>query len=410
MICVVAKYPVVTGGRTLLEPDELSRLFRDMEADYVERKSGLSDKDKIAQAICAFSNDLADRRRSGVLFVGQKDDGTCANLTVDDRLLLSLADIRSSGNIQPLPTMSVSRERIDGCEVAVVVVEPSDNPPVRYDGRIWIRVGPRRGLATAEEERRLTEKRRWGNLPFDQHGVRGATIGDLDMGRFRSEYLPSLVSPEALEENHRDTIDQMRALRLLSRDETPTNLAVLLVGIDPRGWLPGAYVQFVRYAGTDMDAPIRDQKEIGGTVADQARVVQEIMTANVRTAIDPNAATSVPHPDYPLVALQEIVRNALIHRAYEGTAAPVRVTWYEDRIEIQNPGGPYGQVTADNFGRGATDYRNPGLAEAMKAMGFVHKFGSGLERARSALARNGNPPYETTIEPSHILVTVRPSP
>jgi len=61
--------------------------------------------------------------------------------------------------------MSVRRVTLDGCQVAVIEVEPSDNPPAKFGGRVWIRVGPRRAIATAEEERRLVEKRRWEALP-----------------------------------------------------------------------------------------------------------------------------------------------------------------------------------------------------------------------------------------------------
>jgi ATP-dependent DNA helicase RecG len=78
--------------------------------------------------------------------------------------------------------MQVRRVTLDACDVAAIVVEPSANPPVRLEGRTWIRVGPRRAIATAEEERRLVEKRRWGTLPFDAHGVPGATVADLDNG------------------------------------------------------------------------------------------------------------------------------------------------------------------------------------------------------------------------------------
>ncbi len=76
--------------------------------------------------------------------------------------------------------------------------------------------------------------------------------------------------------------------------------------------------------------------------------------------------------------MQQLVRNAVLHRTYETTNAPVRVYWYSDRIEIHSPGGLYGQVNPENFGQPqVTDYRNPLLAEAMKALGFVQRFGVG---------------------------------
>ena len=96
-----------------------------------------------------------------------------------------------------------------------------------------------------------------------------------------------------------------------------------------------------------------------------------------------------------------------MHRNYESTTAPVRIYWYSDRIEIHNPGGPFGQVTKANFGQpGITDYRNPYLAEAMKVLGYVQRFGVGIQIARRELEKNGNPPPEFKIEDTNIMVNI----
>jgi ATP-dependent DNA helicase RecG len=103
-----------------------------------------------------------------------------------------------------------------------------------------------------------------------------------------------------------------------------------------------------------------------------------------------------------------LVRNAILHRTYEGTYSPVRIYWFSDRIEIHSPGGPFGQVTRENFGQpGVTDYRNPHLAEAMRVLGYVQRFGLGIQIARQQLAANGNPPLVFIVEQNHILATVR---
>ena len=113
-------------------------------------------------------------------------------------------------------------------------------------------------------------------------------------------------------------------------------------------------------------------------------------------------------PDYPLAALRQLARNAVMHRSYESTNSPVRITWFADRIEIQNPGGPFGQVSRQNFETpGITDYRNPHLAETMKSLGYVQRFGVGIELARKELEKNGNPPPEFVVEDAHVLVIVR---
>jgi ATP-dependent DNA helicase RecG len=124
---------------------ELVALLRDPESDRVERKASLSDREKIREAICAFANDLPNHGKPGVIFVGVRDNGECANLTVSDELLRSLADMRGDGNILPFPTMIVQKRTLDGCELAVVIVYPSGDPPVRCRGRVWVRIGPRGG-------------------------------------------------------------------------------------------------------------------------------------------------------------------------------------------------------------------------------------------------------------------------
>jgi len=80
----------------------------------------------------------------------------------------------------------------------------------------------------------------------------------------------------------------------------------------------------------------------------------------------------------------------------------------DDNIEIQNPGGPFGQVNQENFGHpGITDYRNPHLAEAMKNLGYVQRFGVGIALARRELEKNGNPPLEFMIAGNHVLATIK---
>lgn len=392
----------------MLSDDELRRYLRDLEAVNVERTAGVRDKRKFGEAICAFANDLPGRGQAGVLFVGVHDDGGCANLPITEQLMQTLAGFRTDGTITPFPVMHVRRHVLDGCVMAIVEVAPSDNPPLKFDGRVCVRIAGRRGYATAEEERRLTEKRRWGNLPFDQQPISNATIRDLDLLRFREEYLPAAIPPDVLEENGREVEDQLRAVRFLTPDGRPTAAGLLVCGRTPRAWLPGAYVQFVRYPGTSIGDQVRDHKEIEGSLADIMRRLDEVLSLNIEVAADLSGVRQSDHPNYPVIALQELVRNAIIHRNYEGTSAPVRITWFDDRVEITSPGGPYGTVTIESFGReGITDYRNPSLGEAARALGYIQRFGSGIPRARSALARNGNPPPEFQIEANFVHVTVR---
>ena len=393
----------------MLTVSELESLLGDLESDRVERKESVSDNNKIRQAICAFANDLPDHQQPGVVFIGVRDNGTCANLPITDQLLLTLANMRSDGNIQPFPIMTVQKKLLDGCEVAVLEVQPAYNPPVRFNGRVWIRVGPRRATATADEERRLTEKRRAGDVSFDQQAIRGAVLDDLDTDLFQREYLPAAVSPDVLAENQRALGQQLSSLRFLTKDNIPNTAAILTLGRDPRQWVPGAYVQFVRLDGTELTDPIRSQREISGPLPEAMRELDGLLDVNISVSSDIiSSATEIRRPDYPIVALQQLSRNAMLHRTYEGTNAPSRIYWFLDRIEIHSPGGPYGQVNEGNFGRpGVTDYRNPLLAEAMKTLGFVQRFGFGIQLTRKELSKNGNPDVEFLVEPTAIVATIR---
>jgi ATP-dependent DNA helicase RecG len=216
-----------------------------------------------------------------------------------------------------------------------------------------------------------------------------------------------------LRENNRTLQEQLAALRILTPDYQPTNLGILIAGKDARRFIPGAYVQFLRIDGTDLADPVRDSKEISGRIADVLRQTFDKVSANIEIAIIIDAeGRRIERPTYPFLALREVIANALVHRDYETANAPTRIIWFDDRIEINNPGGPYGMVTDQNFGQPhVTDYRNPELAAALKYLGFVERFGAGIAKAQRLLEKNGNPKLE--FEPrrveNYVLAIVRAS-
>ena len=116
---------------------QLESLLSGGESALAERKRSAADRSGLRRNICAFANDLAGAGKPGVIFVGVENDGSCAGIRIDDALLRTLAQMRGDGNILPLPTMTVEKKTIAGCEIAVLQVEPAENPPVRYEGRVW---------------------------------------------------------------------------------------------------------------------------------------------------------------------------------------------------------------------------------------------------------------------------------
>lgn len=395
---------------------ELERLLADTESDLVERKEMWAGDvpEKGRQAVCAFANDLPDHRNPGVLFVGTSETGKPSGLAITDQLLQTLSDIKTDGNILPPPSIFVEKRVLHGGEMAVITVQPADAPPVRYRGRIWIRVGPRRGIATAQDERILNEKRRFRDIPFDVQPVPSSTLKDLSKLYFDEEYLPGAFPADLLAANERSYEQRLAACKMVAATDSPvpTVLGLLVIGVRPRDWLPGAYVQFLRIDGTELSNQIADEAAIDGNLAQVLRRLDEKLDSHNRVSVDIKShSTERRETPYPRVALQQILRNAVMHRSYEGTNAPVRVYWFNDRIEVHSPGGPFGAVTAENFGQpGLTDYRNPNLADAMKTLGFVQRFGIGIAIAQKELNKNGNPPLEFQVTSSSVLAVIRRKP
>ena len=390
----------------MLTNDQLQVLMAELESDRVERTTSTNKTDKFGEAICAFANDLPHHRQPGYLMVGVDDNGNAIGLAVTDRILLNLGALRSNVNLEPLPVISVHKYSLPDGDVAVVEVLPSDLPPVRYKGRVWIRVGPSRRGANQQEERVLTERRTAYQTTFDARPCRGCTMDDLVPDLFQVTYLPAAVDRDVLAENSRSRDEQMASLRFYDlAAECPTNAGVLLFAKDPLRWIPGSYVQFVRWAGTTMASDAVAERRFSGDLLTVLREIETFVSLPAQSRpVAESAFRERSEADYPPVAVRELLLNAIMHRSYESNA-PVRFNWFDNRIEIQNPGGLYGMASPENFPR-QTDYRNPVVAAAMATLGYVNAFGRGVIRSQEALRRNGNLEAEFTFEPSHVLASI----
>lgn len=391
----------------MIQEDELRRLLAEGESDRIERTISTRDIDKFSEAVTAFANDLPNHRLPGYLVIGVNDDGTPSGLTVSDELLQSLGGLKSDGNIQPLPSLNVGKFILPGGEVAVVEVLPSDLPPVRYKGRTFIRVGPRKGIATQQEERILTERRIAQARTFDAQPCLGSSLEDLAVDIFLNTYLSQAIAPEVLAENNRDLASQLGSLRFFDLGrQCPTHAGILLFGRNPLQWLPGAYIQFLRLAGDTLTSDVLQEKSLSGDLLTVLRELESLIDLHLE-ALPAQQSTFRERQvvNYPRVALRELVMNAVLHRAYESNT-PIRFYWFSDRVEIQNPGGLYGEASPENFPN-QNSYRNPVLAEAMKALGFVNKFGRGVLRAQEALRNNGSEPASFVFDTHYVLAKIR---
>lgn len=389
---------------------ELLRLMADLESVSVERTVSVNDTNKFSEAVCAFANDMAGTRLPGYLLVGVDDrTGRPDGLTVTDQMLQNLAALGTEGNILPAPALIAHRIRLSSGEgdIAVVEVQPSELPPVRYKGRVYIRRGPRKGIANEAEESILMERRTAAALTFDASPCLGSSLEDLALDLFITNYRPSAIDAEVIEENHRSIEHQLASLRFFDlRKSVPTYAGIVLFAKDPRQWLPDNFIQYVRYEGTDMSGDILAERRISGDLYSMLRELKDFAAALPITR--PVAVSSMQErmdSDYPAAALREFLYNAVMHHAFEAPSF-IRVLQFDDRIEIQNPGPLYGFANRANFPQ-QTSYRNPVIAEAMKVLGFVNRYGRGIERAQLTLAKNGNPPAEFLFGDTYFGVIMR---
>ncbi|MBS1161757.1 MAG: putative transcriptional regulator [Proteobacteria bacterium] len=389
----------------MLTEAQLKALLSDLETDRVERTISTNNTDKFGQAICAFANDLPNHRQPGYLLVGVHDNGTLSGLAVTDELLKNLGAIRSDGNVLPQPVINVAKYSFEGGDIAVVEVIPSDLPPVRFKGRIHIRVGPRKAIANEQEERVLSERRVALARSFDARPCPEGTLDDLALGQFDA-YRRAVVDQETIAANHRPIELQLASLRLFDPERAcPTHAGILLFGKNPRFFLPGSYVQYLKLPATDLTDLPEDQAEISGDLHSVLRELEGRLKLLIKTSMQPVSALEEKLlPDYPEWALRELLMNAVMHRNYDSNS-PIRFYAFSDHIEIQSPGGLYGEATPENFPT-RNSYRNPIIAEAMKSLGFVNRFGYGVQRAQALLAQNGNPPAQFEFDEHSVLAKI----
>ncbi|MEO5374209.1 MAG: putative DNA binding domain-containing protein [Alphaproteobacteria bacterium] len=390
-----------------MDENDLRQVIAQHEADRVEFTISTTNTDKFSEAVCAFANDLPNSGQPGYLIVGVDDKGRSGGVQITDEVLRNLGGLRDDGNIQPLPSLTVEKVPYGGDIVAVVTVLPAPMPPVRYKGRVCIRTGPRRGYATEQEERRLIERRVAQARTFDAEPCLDGTVADLSLPVFLTGYRQQAIAAEVIEENHRPVEQQLASLRFFDlKRGCPTHAGVLLFGQDVRQWLPGAYIQFLRIGGTSLDAPVINDRELEGDLLTVLRELDALINAHsVQFPVAESALRERMVEAYPGVAVRELVMNAVMHRDYASTA-PLRLTWFDDRLEIQSPGGLYGEASPENFPR-QTSYRNPVVAESLKALGYVNRYGRGVLRAQEALARNASPPAEFSFDAGYVLAIIR---
>ncbi|WP_321332518.1 ATP-binding protein [uncultured Bacteroides sp.] len=371
--------------------EEVQGLMEDLESDRIERTVSTRE-DKLGPASCALSNDFPNHKESGYILLGVDDKGKPSGMKIGDRELTEIGNVKSNGNVLPQPSLIVSPVfRIDGGDVVVIEIKPSLYPPVRYNGRCWIRVGPRRSVATVAEENLLVERRASYAKTYDLVPALGSEFADLSEEYFKLAYLPLAIDEETLRINGRTTKEQMAALRFFDmKNDCPTNAGILMFGINPLYQLPGAYIQYIKFRGEQVTDDVDFEKTFSGALISELKNIDDFIKSNIisERMVRKESFQEDKIRNYPYWALRELTMNAIMHRKYESNS-PIYIYEFSNRIEIINPGGLFGDVNIHNFPN-ASDYRNVVMAESMKRLGYVNRFNYGVKRASEELVNSGN--------------------
>ena len=382
----------------MITKEEIKDLLQSTETYRVERTTSTGDMDKFQEAICAFSNDLPNSRQKGYLILGAFDNGTLSGLKVTDALLKKIAAIRSDGNILPLPVMSVERFEFPEGDLLVAEVTPSELPPVRYRGRTFVRIGPRRDIATETEERILAERRTSYMATFDTMPCLAAKLTDIDTELARNRYMEKLMGKEILVADDRSVEEQLSAVGMYDTEhDCPTNAAVVLFGKRPRRFMPGLYVQYVRFKGESVSSEVENEIQLDGNYCELLPRLESLLELSVikKKPVFVSMLREEMVSNFPYTAIRELVMTACMHRDLQSNM-PLRIYEFVHHLEITNAGGLYGNARPENFPT-INDYRNPLIASAMKTMGYVNMFNRGVNQVQTDLKENGNPPAEFEV-------------
>ena len=344
----------------------------------------------LLKTLVAFANTAGGR-----LIVGVADDhqvlGVSHPLDEEERLCSLIAD-----GIAPRLVPNVEMITVDGKTLLMVDVFVSGSRPhwLKAEGPehgVYVRLGSssrQADQALIDELRRTAE-----GVVFDELPMPELDLEDLD-----------LVSAKGLFGGISALDDQaLRTLKLVTKYQgrlVPTKGAVLLFGKERTQHFPDAWVQCGRFVGTDK-AAIFDHIDIHEPLPQAVESIMLFLKKHAMRGADFTEARRKDVWSIPLTLLREAVINALVHSDYSQRGAPIRIAFFDDRIEIENPGILLPGMTMEEMRLGVSKIRNHVIARVFRELNLIEQWGSGVRRIYSEALALGLP------EPQFLEVGMR---
>ena len=336
----------------------LKNILTTPEGKTLEFKRDLSSPDGALRTIVAFANTAG-----GVLLVGVEDRtrhvrGVADPLDTEERLANLLSDSVLPRLVPELEVMPWRRTY-----VVAVQVHPSSRRPhylksAGPEAGVYVRVGSSNRRADKELIAEL--KRFASGASYDEEPLPDLDSEAIDF-RAASE---SFVSKRKLK---RADLDTLRIVTKHQGHAVPTVGGMLLFGHERERYFPDAWIQAGRFDGLDkvhlMDT-LDIRSSLPRAVDDATGFVQKHDLHGIRIS-------GVRHTDtwtLPPVAVREAIINAVVHTDYSQRGAPIRVAFFDDRLEIESPGLlPFG-LTVQDMRDGVSRLRNRVIARVFREL------------------------------------------
>ena len=302
-------------------------------------------------------------------------------LDEEERLCSLIAD-----SISPRLVPNVELATHQGKSILIVEVFPSGRRPhyLKAEGPehgVYVRLGSSSRQADREliaELRRSAE-----GIVFDELPMPDMNIDDLDLNAARDWFADQRVLTE----------QALLTLRLMTREQgrlVPTKGAVLLFGKNRQRHFPDAWVQCGRFIGKDK-ARIFDHIEINAHLPDAVERIMDFLKKHAMRGADFSDIRRKDVWSIPLTILREAVINALVHADYSQVGAPIRIAFFDDRIDIESPGILLPGMTIDDMKQGVSRLRNRVIARVFRELNLIEQWGSGVRRIFSDAQALGLP-------------------
>ncbi len=311
-----------------------------------------------ADEIAAFANAVG-----GVVLAGVADDGNVIGLSRTHIASLDslLVEVSTDTIKPPVRIRTHHRELSDGKLVLLAEVPESDSVH-ESPGGCYVRVGASKRLMVGDERLRLAQRRSQARfLWFDKQPVPGTGFRTL---------IEALWKPLLSAEGAAEPEAALGKLALLEDDEAgilrATVAGVLLCTPDPERWLPNACITATRYRGKDRASGQIDAQEITGPLNEQIAAAVAFAVRNMQVAAWKEPARS-DLPQYSEMALFEALVNAVAHRDYSMRGSRIRLSMFDDRVEIQSPGALPNNLTVESMASRQST-RNEALTSVLARM------------------------------------------